>query len=324
MLKDIGARAGVNIVWGEDIGEEKISGRYVGAPVNEMLQSIADSYNFNFYQSGSIFCFSKSDNEIKYYGLVKSTLDKERLTISDVDVVHMGNTKIIAGKRRDVMNAIVTINQLQQEITRGYNCELQIVKMSKELYLKLQAKISSLGYNLASGIPSLDKVLKIDADWDLKDTDIKIVQRPILYVSDGNKATFRVGTTRTLERRASSEYGYMSTAGYDEKSDGFELELVASYLSDGLASVGVKIKQSSYRDELTSDKEALPINDNNEIDNPCLFAKNDVWYLVASLNDEKKENVKNFIGFSRNNRDYLFLVFLRIHSISFDSSNFSY
>lgn len=324
VLKDISRRADINIVWSADINDEQISGRFVQAPVNEIMQSIADSYNFNFYQTGSIFCLSKSDNEVKYYGIVKSSIEKETLQISEVDIVHFGNINIIVGKRRDVMNAISTIAQLQTEITRGFNCELNIVKVSKELNAKLQANINSLGYNLAAGFPSLDKFLEVKADWGIKDTELEIVQRPLLYLSDGNKAKFKIGSTRTLERRTTSEFGYTSTSGYDEKSDGFELELLASYLRENICTVSVKIRQSLYRETLASEKEALPVNDTQEIDSPCIFCRFDRWYLVASLDEKKKDKTVNFLGFQTDNKDFVFLVFLRVCSVNLNNSNYSY
>lgn len=323
-LQDIASRAAVNIIWSDDIKDLNVSGRYIQAPVNEMLQSIADSAGLNFYQTGSIFCMSKNDNEVKYYGIVKTVLTKDQTALQDVDQTHYGSITLLAGKRRDVTNSILALSQIQEDITRAYNAELYIVKVNKDLMAKLQAEIKSLGYNLASGVPSIDQILSITSDWGLDKQDLQIVQKPILYLSDGAIATFSVGSTRTLERKTASEYGYISTAGYDEKSDGFRLELQASYLKEDIINLSIKLRQSMYRERVTSDKEALPISDTSEVVSPSLYCKFGRWYLIASLDDKRQDNNYNFIGFNNSKKEFVFLVFCKISNVNFNSSNYSY
>ena len=325
-IRQLCQEGNINCSWASSLSGTKVSGRYVESSADEILQSIATVNDFSFYRSGSVCLLSaKTETEEPIFNaFVRSTVPAESLKIEgDIQISQFGSIRLITGKREDVLNVLAALQSIQSCINRGYVAELQLVKMSRDSYLKLEADFKSSGINLFSGVTSLNDLFTAYLSWDGSTSRVKTIQKPVLYLTDGQEAVFTTGSTRTMEEKTASETGYVSTSGYQEFSDGFSLKLTASYLKPGVVTLGVDLEQSRFREtsQSSGDLEHVPVNDKTTIKNPSILCSFDKYYLIGAMLINEEQAGGKLFGISGKTEDSILTVWVKIKEIDVNNSN---
>ena len=115
----------------------------------------------------------------------------------------------------------------------------------------------------------------------------KIVQRPVLYLSEGRPFTFSDGKEITRERKTVTEFGAIETTGYSKFSDGLNLTMQLNRVSDKSYAVDIDLSISVFD---KGDKSDIPAQDKSSIQTKGIRVRDSQVYYIGSLERDVRQD----------------------------------
>lgn len=319
-ITDLLNSRGVNYLIPSEFADVKVSANFVDIPFEEALFELCRQSNLFFYRLRNLYIITNVDVKSRYILLVRSSEN------DDLDKL-LG---VCAEKEANVISApgYVCINDQFGTLQRIYNIYENIIKDNKRQYylelwfvqsnldssLDIEANLQFKGFDILSGVNSINDILSCYLEADGEASDVRIVDYQSLYLCENKEGVFNVGTTLVRETKQVSEQGYASTSGFQEFKDGLELSARINFCEANKYFLNVDFKNSRYR-ATSTDKDIVPPNDVTEIRNNRLLVTNGKVFLVGQLHSVQNGKALGLVSVGRSDSKKLLTVYAKVRFI---------
>ncbi|MBR0238905.1 MAG: hypothetical protein IJQ39_12495 [Thermoguttaceae bacterium] len=330
MVVDIASDYGVFVSFSDGLGDKTISGTYKDIGIAELLNSLAVQLGVRYSFDGQIFYLSDSDFSKKFVLVGRSSIPEEQLSNllvsligekSEAKYFNVGNKFFIYDTSDNLKIYASAIKDFDSLNLRSYVAEVFFIRVSNSDLIDLQAKMDATGIDILKQSWSLKDLFNCYIDADLQHKTQHIIQRPILYCSEGKQATMNVGTDLTLEKKAISTEGYTSTTGWQTFSDGLQISLLIKRVQEGLYQADFDLTISKYDDIGDTVVGVLPKIDKTGLTQSGVMVPASEPILLGSLSTTGKRRGFGFVTANGQKNDESILVFLRVREIDLKTPN---
>lgn len=319
-LNFLASQSGVTIICSQGIDNHEIYGVYEQMPLNDVLRSIAARANVQLSYSGGVFFLGDIRQEDKVTVVCRNLPTDEFVSnISDIyggelKAVSVGSCLWLSGSFYLIEKAIADIERLRERLSRVYVAEVFFVRVREEDFLKFAADLNIKAIDVLGSSFAMSQMFEMIVSGDAGLGRVAIDQRPVLYLSESRESTFSIGSDLTLEKKAVSKDGIIETTGYQQFSDGLDLKLKLSRVSEYLYSINFDLSVSTF-DDKTDSSSLIPRLDKNVLTSPGMLISDNSVYYVGSVT--RKSRGRSFGIFTINNNyiDEFVTVWLRVREL---------
>ena len=143
----------------------------------------------------------------------------------------------------------------------------------------------------------------------------RIVQRPVLYLSEGRPLTFSDGKEIVRERKSVTEFGVIETTGYMKFSDGLNLTMQLNRVSDKSYAVDIDLSISVFD---KSDKSDIPAQDKSSIQTKGLRVRDSQVYYIGCLERDVRQDRGGLFSLDLNKSRDMTTIWLRVRELKDD------
>lgn len=321
---------GVFISFSDGLEEKTISGTFKDITINELLTAAAGQLGVKFSFDGKIFYLHENDFTKKYLLVGRSSIADEQLNsllTSFLEKDENVNFNVVGNKFyiHDTLDRIKifssAISDLDALNLRSFVAEVFFIRVNNSDLLDVQAKMDATGIDILKQSWSIKDLFNCYVDGDIQKKSSHILQRPILYCSEGKEAVLNVGTDLTLEKKAISTEGYTSTTGWQTFSDGLQIKLNLRRMKEGLIQADFDLIISKYDNAGDTVAGVLPRVDKTSLNQAAVLVPAGEPILLGSLGTQQKKRGLGFITGNVEKSDESILVFLRVREIDLNSKN---
>lgn len=169
------------------------------------------------------------------------------------------------------------------------------------------------GIDLLSGPITLDALFDVVLSGEMSNRMAILDQRPVLYLSEGRKVTFKDGREITREQYSMTPEGSAQISGYAKFSDGVDLSLCVNRVSDYLYSVDLDFRVSNFDGK---DTKQIPDLKKSELSAPGLQLEDGGVYYVGSLRRGQKNTAFGLISWGVDNSTDILTIWLRVREVA--------
>lgn len=325
-MSTITTETGVPICWAAECDETIVSGVYNGNNIYDVLTAIARRNGFRLTKIGDMYFLGQQVKGDNYSAVIRSpSCDITNLqamlsnVVSETGSVSINGGVIVATDDIDHLQKFVSVvNQYRDLTSRGYVAEVYFMRMSNKDLLDLQAKLEVSGIDLLSSTITLSTLFNLYLDSNASSKRVHIDNRPVLYLSEGRKTTFSVGSDITMERKSISSEGYSTTTGYQKFSDGLNIDMTCNRISKGLYSVDFNLTVSKFSDSGDVTKGIVPQVDKSALMCPGILVKDGGVLLVGSLSQKEINRGYGIFTVSGGKNDEIITIWLRLRELNLE------
>ena len=295
-MSAISSETGAAIVWGKDADETYISGTYVEANLYDLLLSISKRYGFQLSRIGDIYFVGQGSPSDLVSCVVRSPSSEQGVKESIASCVsefgkvsQVGSCLIVSDYMVNVRKVVDVCEQIKKQNARGYVCELVFMRMKNDDYLQLQANLQMTAVDLFSSF-KVEDIFSAYCDLSARSSRVRIVSRPILFLSEGRQGILEVGSEITRTERSVSSEGYSMVSGYRAFNDGVSVSLMPFRVSTDVVSLDVLLTVASFEDQQEAG-ESVPVSNKSTLNAPGVLMRLGEFQFLGSLfSEEKKRN----------------------------------
>ncbi len=290
---------GKTIIWGQNLDTMIVDGSFIDLSLATILDSVARRCNASVTEVGEVWFIGEARREDLVTAVVRS-LPVERTELlaslssyksSEGSITIIGSSIVISDRLDATRKMIDSIEILRKRLEHSYMAEVFFVRVKEDDFLRLTGDLQIQQIDVfASGV-NIENMFRMFIDGDAGAGFTQIEQRPVLYLSEGRKATFEVGSEIVKEKKTVSENGVIQTSGYETFNDGLTLSLMLQRISEKNYSVDFDLTVSTF--ESTKDKDSIPTLDRSVLTSPGLLVQDSQVYYIGSL---KRKDARKLFG----------------------------
>jgi type II secretory pathway component HofQ len=309
---------GEAIVWSQDLDDTMVSGYFQDVPLPSVLDSLSRRLGAEMTQINGVYYLGvlRPDDLATAVlaipaGDSKTFKDAISGLLSDGGKLSViGSSVIIRDTVESLRNIVNAIEQHKKDSLRRYVCELFFIRVREADLLEFGADLEIQSIDLLNSANSnelFNLLLTADASYE----SVKILQRPVIQVSEGLDAELTSGREIPLEQKSVSDSGTVETTGYETVTDGWQLSINVHRVSSTLLSVGLDLEVSTF-DDVTTD--SRPIKDAKTLSSNIALADSEVC-LVGGIGLQSAGKSSGLFTIDRNSEDDTVLIWLRVREL---------
>jgi hypothetical protein len=206
------------------------------------------------------------------------------------------------------------IERIRCNVEHSYIAEVFFIRVKEDDFIKVTGDLQIQQVDVFSSTTNLDEMFKMFVDGDAGRNFSSVEQRPVLYLSEGRKAMFEVGTEIVREKKSVSDQGTVQTTGYERFSDGLNLSLNLIRVSDMNYSVDFDLSVSTF-DAATKNSDNIPSSDKSSLMLPGLLVHDSKIYYVGSLKRKDARKGYSVFGIDSGRSNDLLTIWFRVREL---------
>lgn len=276
---------------------QRISGFYSGN-FYQIIKDVAITGGFSFDRIDDHFYIGASPVALSMCmtsTIIETSLSKEDLDSlkssfgQDVDFTLTSSKILISGRFYSVKQFRQYVEQLN-EVKRCYVARLVFVRLERSKISRLEAEIKASSLDLISQGYDLYSMFESQLDVKFSQDNSYNFSEQLLYCSDGQKSSLKIGSTFEREKRSVSDYGTSTVSGYQSFEDGVNVELTPRRSLNGVVELELRFGNSKFSDVSTLSK--------NQVDlvYDSLTLQENRLYYIASLSESDLSAGSKLLG----------------------------
>ena len=251
---------GVGMVYSETLADKTISGEFKNSDLQSLLNVIARQLQVDIVRVGNTFFIGSLRPEdrgvyvrrvIGYSaseltGIVQALLSQQgKCNVTSDSVV------VVADHETVLRRVAEMVEYLDSVETGSWIVQLYFVSLRKDALIEAGLNTTSSGrisYNLSNSTINLDD-FKLDGlfSFSMGSSYADVFASPMLLVLDGTSAKWQDGQRIPIPRKTVSDYGTVTTTGYDYVDTGFIVDLTVKQGRKGAANVNITVSLSDVK-----------------------------------------------------------------------------
>ncbi len=309
------------IIWSKELDDQVVSGSFVDLPLSAVLQAIARRYGVSVSENQGVYCLGEYRREDTVTAVVRiPPVDKEEFLKATESVSSEGGRVNIVGsvlwivdRLDNVRRILADVEEIRNRLERSYIAEVYFIRLSEEDFAELSADLRIQAVDVFSSSFNIEELFEAVLNGDAGITSGSVDSRPVLYLSEGRKASFEVGTEITRPRSAVNEKGVIENIGYDTFQDGLTLSLALFRVSDESYSLDMDLEVSTF--ERVSSELSIPDKKTSVLRSPGLLAKDGRIVFAGQVRRNDKNKTFGLIGFDVSRSYDLLTVWVRVREV---------
>ena len=314
---------GSAIVWSSTLDSQQAYGDFVGVPLASVLDVLARRCASSVAEVGGVYYVGEIRREDRAFAVVRiPPVDRtELLTAMKASCSVEGAVSLVGSNLwvcdnieslRKILSAVETIRERSD---RSYVAEMYFIRVNDDNFVRLSAELQFRQIDIFSSAFNVGELFAMFLDGDVGLGQSKIVQRPVLYLSEGRPFTFSDGKEITRERKTLTESGALETTGYSKFSDGLSLTMQLNRVSDKSYAVDIDLSISVFD---KSDKSTVPAQDKSSIETKGLRIRDSQVYYIGCLERDVRQDRGGLFSFDFNKSRELITIWLRVRELRDD------
>lgn len=292
--------------------ELTIDGLYTGTP-RQIAQQIAASNNLLYAEFGdTLYLVTQSEApELRTIVALPFQGEIEELSqlFDDIKLTKRDNMIVAVGPFLSLLKLQDYLNILSSVSEQNYVITVVEVETSRDFALTLQLEIASKGIDLLTPNVTLYDVFSALARANGQNINADNYHERQLVVTSGQETTYSRSTQKKVEKRAISDQGTSTVAGYEDIDAGVILDMTVNSVNSEFVSLKYNVEISQFVGS-SLDKTSVKVQSDK-----VLVSPGKVYYL-ASSEDRRKEDSLLMIGRGSTKDIVVSTIFIKIDKIS--------
>ena len=315
-------QTGVSIIWGKNLDDMKLYGSYFNEPLATVLESVARRSGASVAEINGIYFLGEQNRNDVVTAVVRNipTERRELLDALQKGVSDQGKVSIVGGSLyisdtlENVRKLLDDIQKLREHAEHAYIAEVFFIRVKEDDFLKVTGDLQIRAVDVFASTTNLDELFQMFLDASAGKGFASVEQRPVIYLSEGRKATFEVGSELVVEKKSVLENGSIQTVGYEKFQDGLKLSLTLGRVSAENYAVDFELDVSTF-DTSKPSKELIPALDKSVLTLPGLLVKDSQVYYVGSLKRKDNRRVFSLFGVDAGKGNDQLTVWFRVREL---------
>jgi type II secretory pathway component GspD/PulD (secretin) len=310
----------IPIVWAKNLDNEVVFGTFSDVSILAVLRMISRRFGASVSDVGGIYYVGNIEQYDRAFAVVRippvnrvefSTAISNSLA-SNGSVSIVGGCIWISADLETLQKVINAVESLRSRTDRSYIAEVYFIRVNESKFVNFEAQLQFNHIDIFSSSFNVNQLFSMFVNGDASIGVGKVIQQPILYLSEGRKASFSDGRQIVRERSSMSDTGVSTPTNYSTFSDGTQLNLMLYRCGDGLYSVDFDLSVSTFD---RNDKSSVPASDKSELKSEGVLVRDGQVYYIGSL---RRDNFRGGGGlFSLNGSDShdITTIWLRVREL---------
>lgn len=251
---------GVGMVYSESLADKVISGEFKDSDLQSLLNVVARQIQVDIIRVGNTFFIGSLRPEDRgvYVRKVIGYASSELTGIVQALLSTQGkcnvttDSVIVVADHESVLRRVAEmVDYLDSVDTASWIVQLYFVSLRKDAIVEAGLNTTSSGrisYNLSNNTLNLDD-FKLDGlfSFDMGSSFADVYASPMMLVLDGSSAKWQDGEKVPIPRKSVSDYGTVTTIGYDYIDTGFIVNLTVQQGRRGAARLTLDVSLSDIK-----------------------------------------------------------------------------
>ncbi len=311
---------GVPIVWSKELDTESVVGRFDDVPLATVLDLIARRSGSEAALIGGVYFLGKIERQDRAFAVLRlppiSRTEIETAVKASVSteaaVSIVGSCLWICDNLESLRKVTSAIEMIRERSERSYVAEMYFIRVSESHFVQLTADLQIKGVDVFSSAVNIEELFAMFLDADAETGVSQVLQRPVLYLSEGRSVTFSDGKEITRERKTLAESGALETTGYQRFADGLHLTMLLNRVSEKSYAVDVDLSVSIFD---KSDKSEVPAMDKSSLQSEGMLVQDSKVYYVGSLKRVESGKKAGLFSFDGNKSADTITIWLRVREL---------
>ena len=315
-------QTGVSIVWAQSLDDAILYGSYFDEPLGLVLESVARRVGAVVAEINGIYYIGDANRNDVVTAVVRMipTEKQELLTALQQGVTDQGKVAVIGGSLyisdtfENVRKMLADLEKLREHAEHAYIAEVFFIRVKEDDFLKVTGDLQIKSVDVFASTTNLDELFQMFLDASAGKGFASVEQRPVLYLSEGRKANFDVGSEIIREKKSVLENGMVQTTGYERFNDGLKLSLSLGRVSTDNYAVDFDLEVSTF-EASAKNSDNVPAADKSQLTLPGLLVQDSKIYYVGSL--RRKDSRKGFslFGIDTGRANDVLTVWFRVREL---------
>ena len=315
-------QTGVSIIWSQSLDNATLYGSYFEEPLGLVLESVARRVNASVAELNGIYYIGDVSRNDVVTAVVRM-IPTERTELLDAlqkGVTDQGKVAVVGGSLyisdnfENVRKLLADIEKLREHAEHAYIAEVFFIRVKEDDFVKVTGDLQIRSVDVFASTTNLDELFQMFLDASAGKGFASVEQRPVLYLSEGRKANFDVGSEIIREKKTVLENGVIQTTGYEKFNDGLRLSLSLGRVSADHYAVDFDLEVSSF-EAAAKNSDAIPAADKSKLTLPGLLVKDSQVYYVGSLKRKDSRRVFSLFGIDAARSNDLLTVWFRVREL---------
>jgi len=299
-MRQLTELTGIPISWDKSLDSETIDGTFVDQPLGEVLEFLSRRLRVNvtldrgMYFIGEVRSGDHVSAVVRVPPVSRDELKSALTLFGEGKATIIGSFIWITDTLENVRKLVSDLDMIRERSERSYLAEVFFIRVNEDDFLRLTANLRVNQVDIFSSAFNISQLFSMFVDADGRLGSTVIDTRPVLFLSEGRKASFEVGNEITRERKALSETGIISTMGYDKFQDGIILSLLLTRVSADRYSLDMDLEVSTF--DKSDTVSAIPSKSTSVLKSPGMLIRDGGVVYAGSL--KRRDSSKVFGVFS--------------------------
>ncbi len=316
----LSTETGSPIVWSKELDAEVVFARFQNVELATVLGVIARRAGSQVAEVGGVYYLGKIERQDRAFAVlrlppvnrteIEAALKSACSTEAAVSIV--GSLLWISDNLESLRKITAAIEMIRERSERSYVAEMYFIRLSEEHFVQLTADLQIKGIDVFSSAFNVEELFSMFLDADAQSGVSKVMQRPVLYLSEGRSVTFSDGKEITRERKTLTESGALETSGYQKFSDGLNITMLLNRVSDKSYAVDVDLSVSVFD---KNDKSDIPATDKSRLASEGILVQDSKVYYIGSLKRAETGKAAGLFSFDGSKYGDTITIWLRVREL---------
>ena len=308
------------IVWSSTLDGQQVSGGFNGVALASVLDVLARRCGSSVAEVGGVYYLGEIRREDRAFSVVRvPPVDREeflsavKLSCSVEGAVSLvGSNVWICDNIESLRKVLSAVETIRDRSDKSYVAEIYFIRVNDEHFVRLSAELQFRQIDIFSSAFNVEELFSMFVNGGGELVKSKIIQRPVVYLSEGRTFTFSDGKELVRERKTLTETGAVETTGYMTFSDGLVLTMKLHRVSEGSYAVDIDLSISVFD---KSDKSTIPAQDKSSLKTQGVRVRDSQVYYIGSLERDVRQDRGGIFSFDFNKSRDMITVWLRVREL---------
>ena len=315
-------QTGVSIIWAQGLDSATLFGSYFDEPLGLVLESVSRRVGASVAEINGIYYIGDTNSNDVVTAVVRMipTEKTELLTALEKGISERGKIAVVGGSLyisdtfENVRKLLLDLEKLRQHAEHSYVAEVFFIRVKEDDFLKVTGDLQIRQVDVFASTTNLDELFQMFVDASAGKSFASVEQRPVLYLSEGRKANFEVGSEIIREKKTVLENGVVQTTGYEKFNDGLKLTLSLGRVSADNYAVDFDLQVSTF-EAAAKNSNDIPAADKSQLTLPGLLVNDSKIYYVGSLRRKDSRRGFSLFGLDAGKSNDLLTVWFRVREL---------
>jgi hypothetical protein len=310
----------IPIVWSKALDSETVFGTFSDVSIFAVLRMISRRFGVSVTDVGGIYYVGNIEQYDRAFAVVRiPPVDRQEFVAAlSTSLASTGSVSVVGGcvwlsaELETLQKVINSVEILRNRTDRSYFAEVYFIRVNESKFVDFEARLEFNNVDIFSSSFNVSQLFSMFVDGDASVGVGKIVHRPILYLSEGRRASLTDGKQIIRERSSMSDMGVSTPTNFSTFSDGTSLSLMLYRSGDGLYSVDFDLSVSTFD---PNDKSVIPSSERSELKSEGVLVRDGQVYYIGSLRRDNFRASGGLFSFGGNDSHDITTIWLRVREL---------